>query len=325
MFESIIPEIEKHDSIVIFGHANPDGDCYGSQIALRTIIKTQYPQKDVFAVGSGCPAFFALIGEMDKVSLETIQNSLAVVLDSNDLGRLEDKRSKEAKCFIKIDHHIDTFHFNEGPAVIDPKATSTCELVYRLAKEANWKINEIAANALYLGVFTDSARFQYSDNYANTFAIAGDLCLLGAKPHGIVTILNTSQEKALTIRQFIYSHFVKDDGVIYVKATKKERDEIAVTTQQIVSCTGLISHIKGYPMWFVAVENDQGGMQVEMRSEGIYEIDVQKIAAYFGGGGHKYAAGFTVKKFSEDAIDVLLDICHKAIKESREQRCGKNN
>ena len=317
MFEAVISEIEKYDSIVIFGHLNPDGDCYGSQVALRTIIKTQYPNKEVFAVGSGFPAFFDLLGKMDEVSLDRIKKSLAVVLDSNDLKRLEDKRSKDALAFAKIDHHIDTHSFHEGPEVIDPKATSTCELIYRMAKEAKWVINDRAANALYLGVFTDSARFQYSDNYARTFEIARDLCELGAKPHGLVTILNIAYEKALDLRKFIYSHVIKDNGVIYLVATKEERKEIDVTSQQVVGCTGLISHIKGYPIWFIVSETDTGGMQVEMRSEGSYGIDVQKIASSFGGGGHLYAAGFTIKEFKRETIDKLLDICHKAINERR--------
>ena len=314
MFEAIISAIEKHDSIVIFGHLNPDGDCYGSQVALRTIIKTKYPNKEVYAVGSGVPAFFDLLGNMDEVSLDKIKESLAVVLDSNDLRRLEDKRSKKAKAFVKVDHHIDTFSFKEGPEVIDPKATSTCELIYRMAKEAKWVINEKAANALYLGVFTDSARFQYSQNYVATFEIARDLCLLGAKPHDLVTRLNVAYEKTLFLRRFIYSHFIKDNGLIYLVATKKEREEIDATAQQIVGCTGLISHINGYPMWLIIAETDKGGMQVEMRSEG---INVQKIASSFGGGGHLYAAGFTLDKFSQENIDKLLDACRSALQEER--------
>ena len=51
MFESIVSKIEQYDSIVIFGHLNPDGDCYGSQIALRNILRLKYPHKKIYAVG----------------------------------------------------------------------------------------------------------------------------------------------------------------------------------------------------------------------------------------------------------------------------------
>ena len=100
MFESIVSKIEQYDSIVIFGHLNPDGDCYGSQIALRNILRLKYPHKNVYAVGSGLKKFFDIIGKMDVVSDEIITQSLAIVLDSNDLNRLEDKRAATAKyCF----------------------------------------------------------------------------------------------------------------------------------------------------------------------------------------------------------------------------------
>ena len=75
MFEQILNKIEQYDSIVIFGHLNPDCDCYGSQIALRNILRNRYPNKKIFATGSGLKKFFKIIGPMDIVSDETIKNS----------------------------------------------------------------------------------------------------------------------------------------------------------------------------------------------------------------------------------------------------------
>ena len=115
MFEKIIAKIEQYDSIVIFGHLNPDGDCYGSQIALRNILRNHYPDKQIYCVGSGLKKFIDIIGQMDVVSNETIANSLAILVDANDLGRAEDKRVRTAKDFAKIDHHIDLHSFVEGP------------------------------------------------------------------------------------------------------------------------------------------------------------------------------------------------------------------
>ena len=65
MFEKLRKIIEEHDSIVIFGHPNPDGDCFGSQIALRDTIRLNFPNKKVFAVGSGIRRFRKYICEMD--------------------------------------------------------------------------------------------------------------------------------------------------------------------------------------------------------------------------------------------------------------------
>ena len=313
MFEQIIDKIEKYDSIVLFGHLNPDGDCYGSQIALRAILKEHYPNKQVFAVGSGLPKFFHLLGKMDQVSDEIVKNSLAVVLDSNDLNRVEDRRVFSALDFVKIDHHIDNHSFHEGPEVISTEVTSTSELICLLARENNYVIPLIAAKALYLGIFTDSSRFQYATNYIQLFDILKELINLGVKPIELTAILNIVTEKNLEIKSFIYRNIQKDPGgIVYVVASNEDRKSLGITSTQVTANTSLISHIDGYPVWFIASETDNGGMQVEMRSN---LINVHRIARIFSGGGHTFAAGFFVDKFSQENIEKILDILRNAIKE----------
>ena len=312
MFEKIISKIEQYDSIVIFGHRNPDGDCYGSQIALRNVLKAKYPSKNVYCVGSGLPKFFNIIGTMDVVSDETITESLAVLLDSNDLERSEDQRIYRALDFAKIDHHIDTFTFKEGPEVIDDKASSTCELIYLFAKENSFEIDLVSASALYLGMMTDTGRFQFANNFVKMFSIVRDLCDLGVDPVLLNKVNNLVPEISLDIKAFIYSRVVKrDDGIIYVVASKRDREILGVTSAQICSNTSLISYVANHPIWFIASETDNGGMQVEMRSS---MYNVQEIAVHFGGGGHTFAAGFTIKTFSEEIINELISLCANAIK-----------
>ena len=316
MFESIVSKIEQYDSIIIFGHLNPDGDCYGSQIALRNILRLKYPHKNIYAVGSGLKKFFDIIGKMDEVSDEIITQSLAIVLDSNDLNRLEDKRAATAKDFAKIDHHIDTFTFHEGPEVIDDKATSTCELIYRLAEENDFEIDLVAASALYLGMMTDTARFQFATNFVRMFDIARNLCALGVDPILLNKTNNLVPESTLDIKAFVYSHIIKDSrGIVYAVATKAEREALGVTSQQIVGNTSLLSYVAGYPIWLILSETDVGGMQCEMRSS---VHNVQRIATHFGGGGHEFAAGFTIKEFKPEIIEELLNLCADAIKKGTE-------
>ena len=315
MFEKIISKIEQHDSIVIFGHLNPDGDCYGSQIALRAILKAQYPNKKIYAVGSGLKNFYKFLGQMDKVSLETIKTSLAVVLDSNDLTRLEDQRVKEALDFCKIDHHIDTFNFTEGPEVIDSEATSTSELIYDFAREHNSDLPEVACNALYLGIYTDTARFQYASNYVKMFEALKQLCASGAEPKKISALLNITKPRNLDIKSFIYQNIQKDeDGILFVVANDEQRRSLNATNFDITANTNMLAHVEGYPIWFVGSATESGGLQVEIRSNA---YNVQKIATSFGGGGHIYAAGFTVKEFSEKVVEQLLEKCRETIRNGK--------
>lgn len=312
MFEAIVSKIEQYDSIVIFGHKNPDGDCYGSQIALRNILRKRYPDKKVFSVGSGLKKFFPILGEMDEVLDEVIQESLAIILDSNDLGRLEDKRACTAKDFAKIDHHIDTQTFTEGPEVIDDKATSTCELIYLMAEENNYEIDLVSASALYVGMMTDTARFQFATNFVRMFEIARDLCDRGVDPILLNKTNNLVPELTLNIKSFVYSHVQKDSrGIVYAVISKQERDELGVTSAQICGNTSLLSYVANYPIWLILAETDNGGYQCEIRSS---MFDVQKIAVCFGGGGHTFAAGFTSGSFKKENINDLLDMCANTIK-----------
>lgn len=311
MFEKIIAKIEKYDSIVIFGHLNPDGDCYGSQIALRNILRNEYPQKQIYCVGSGLKKFLNIIGQMDVVTDETISNSLAILVDGNDLSRAEDQRVRTALDFAKIDHHIDLHNFTEGPEVIDDKATSTCELIYRFAKENDFEIDLISASALYLGIMTDTGRFQFADDFVSMFKMVSDLCSVGVDPILLNKTNNLQPEISLDIKSFIYSHVTKTDCLIYAVARKSERDELGVSAAQIVGMTSLLSYIAGHPIWFVATETDNGGMQVEIRSS---TYNVQNIAAHFGGGGHTYAAGFTAKKFNQETLDELINMLSQLVK-----------
>ena len=311
MFEKIIAKIEQYDSIVIFGRPNPDGDCYGSQIALRNILRNHYPQKQIYCVGSGLKKFLNIIGQMDIVTDETISKSLAIVVDSNDLSRLEDQRARLALDFAKIDHHIDLHNFTEGPEVIDDKATSTCELIYKFAKENKFEIDLISASALYLGIMTDTGRFQFADDFVNLFKMASDLCSIGVDPILLSKTNNLQPEISLNIKAFIYSHVVKKDNLIYAVARKKEREKLGVSSAQICANTSSLSYMANHPIWFIASETDNGGMQVEMRSS---MYNVQSVAAHFGGGGHTYAAGFTIKEFKEETLNELINMLSQLVK-----------
>ena len=315
MFEKIISKIEEYDSIVIFGHRNPDGDCYGSEIALRNILRNKYPTKSIYCVGSGLKKFFDIIGPTDTVPYEVIAKSLAILLDANDLERAEDQRICNALDFAKIDHHIDTFTFTEGPEVIDDTASSTCELIYEFAMENGLDIDLISASALYLGIMTDTGRFQFANNFVKMFEIVRDLCDLGVDPILLNKVNNLIPEESLDIKAFIYSHITKTNyGVIYVYATKEDREKLGVTSHQICGNTSLIGYIADHPIWFISAETDDGGIQTEIRSS---IFNVQEIAVNFGGGGHTYAAGFTTKGYKDGVVEQLLSLCKEKIEKGR--------
>ena len=311
MFETLKTIIEEHNSIVIFGHINPDGDCYGSQIGLRELLKLNYPEKKVYAVGSGFSRFFDLIGNMDEVEDDVIKESLAILLDGNDCSRMEDPRIVTAKAFIKIDHHIENYKFTEGPFVIDTDANSTCSLVAQFAVEAGWKLNPTIANALFLGILTDSGRFQFIEDFPAAFHEVAFLCENGAEPKQINTILNITNEAALKFKGYVYSHYKKsEEGVIYLTFYKETLAKLKVSANKAGSMVNLLSNVKGYPIWAFFCELEDGTCHAEFRSNG---PAVQPIASALGGGGHLLAAGVTIDKVDDEIVESIVKDLGKAI------------
>ena len=317
MFQEIHEVILRNDSIVIFGHDFPDGDCYGSQIGLRDLLRINYPEKKVYAVGSGLRRFVDFIATMDEVSGDIIRNSLAIILDGNDLSRMEDKRVYTAKEWIKIDHHIENGRFTEGKFVLDTHSNSTCELIVKYAREMSLKVNPTICNALFLGMVTDSGRFQFIEDYPLAFDEAKWLCENGASPRSLDRILNTTSEDALRFKGYVYTHYKETkNGVIYLVLRKETLKKLHVSASKAGAMVNLLSNVRGHPIWTYFCENEDGTCHLEFRSNG---PAVQPIAASYGGGGHLHAAGVTLQKLDGETIDMVLKDLDNAITEYKKE------
>ena len=306
MFDQILELIKKHQSIVIFGHLNPDGDCYGSQVGLKEIILANFPDKQVYIAGTGVPRFYNLVSKMDNVSDAVIKKSLGILVDGNDLGRMEDPRVRDCVAWAKIDHHIDTGSFKEGPQVVDVNANSTCDIITGFVIDYNLKITKLAAMALYLGILTDTARFQFVTNYPQTFGRVKFLCENGADPSEINEVLNRTDIIALAAKGYVLSHYKKSkNGVIYIVFNKKTLQKLSISANHASGLVNLLSNIDGYPVWCTFAEYTNGKVRMEIRSNGPV---IQPVAVSVGGGGHAYASGAQLPSLKQEVIE---DIIHK--------------
>ena len=306
MFDQIWELIKKHQSIVIFGHINPDGDCYGAQVGLKEVILANFPNKDVYITGTGVPRFFDFLTKMDDVSDDVISKSLAILVDGNDLGRMEDMRIANCVEFAKIDHHIDTGSFTEGPSVVDVNANSTCDMITGFVMDYHLKISSLGANALYLGILTDSARFQFVTNYPETFARAKFLCERGAEPNKISEVLNRTDEVSLAAKGYVLSHYQKSEhGVLFIIFDQKTLQKLGISTNHASGLINLLGNVDGYPVWCSFAEYEDGRVRMEIRSNGPI---IQPVAVSVGGGGHAHASGGQFPALKQEYID---DVIHK--------------
>lgn len=309
MYKEILDKISEYDSIVIFGHVNPDGDCYGSQIGLKNAILDNFNNKKVWAVGTGYPKLFPLMGPLDQVDDETIKNSLAIVVDTSNQDRVEDQRFKLALDVIKIDHHIAQEHFG-NPELVDTSKISCTELIANILMENNLVISEKAARGLFLGLVTDSGRFLYQPISPNTYMVASKLVDTGINCQELYDILYEVEEKMLRFKGYVYSNYKKTkENVVYLVLSKETLKELDVDYNIAASQVNSIANIKGSPAWVFFSESPTGLVRVELRSK---EINVQEVASTFNGGGHLHASGCRL-----DAIEdykYVLEVLDKKIR-----------
>ena len=258
-----------------------------------------------------------LLGTTDIIDDSIIKGSLAIVVDGNDLPRMEDQRITTAKAWIKFDHHVDVGSFTEGEFVVDEEANSCCSIIARMIEELNLPLNETIASALYLGILTDTGRFQFVKDYPETFKQVAWLCENGANPTEINRILSITDESSLAFKGYVYSHYQKTKaGTIYLSISKEVLVKYGLTAGKAGSMVNLISNLKGYPVWAFFCENEDGSCHGEFRSNG---PAVQPIAVKHGGGGHLQAAGATIPQFNDKIVNEIVSEFDDAILNWKEE------
>ena len=293
--EEILKEIQKEKKITIFGHVFPDGDCYGSQLGMKYALEENFKGKKIYALGTGFTKMIPLLGEMDVVSDEIIENSLAIVLDSSTKERVEDQRFLKAKKIIHVDHHTKTSEFADL-SYVNEQMVSTTEILISLFQMWGFTLTKKIATPLMLGLITDSGRFLYSLRKEN-FLHAAYLMNFDVDVSRIYDSLYETSEANLKLKGYYYSSYKKANNVLYTIFTKKDLKKLEKTAHEAVINVNLLSSIQGYPIWASFAENDDGTVKAEFRCK--KEFEVAEIAISYGGGGHPCASGCTLKSLQE--------------------------
>ena len=305
MFEAILEDLRAFNRIIIHRHGRPDGDAIGSQVGLKYIIKENFPEKEVYAVGDA-PGFFGFVegSTPDEIPDSYYEDALAVILDCGGVNMINDDRYTLAKKTVRMDHHLFTGAIADNE-VIDSSYESCCGLVAHLAKESGLRLNAIAAKALYTGMVTDSGRFRYDATTSRTFSLASFLL---ETPFDITEIYRhlyaDSIEGKKLKAKFVLKIQFTPNNVAYIYTTKEEVAELGVDLFTISrGMVNTMADIKNVNIWCNFTETDNG-VQCELRSS-IYNIN--PIAVKYGGGGHAKASGATVADY-ETAMAMLNDL-----------------
>ncbi len=305
MWKIILEELKKYNTVIIHRHTSPDGDALGSQIGLKHILKDNFPDKQVYAVGDGAKRYAFMDGSvMDEIPNEAYRGALAVILDCGASSLISDDRYKLAEKTVRMDHHI----FCEKIADIewvDTSYESCCGQVTEFAVQNGLRLSPASATALYTGMVTDSGRFRYGSTNANTFRLASKLMEQKVDTGDIYSKLYADDFENVRLRaQFILKIKFTDKNVAYIYTTKEELAGYNADTFTISrGMVSTMSDLKGVDVWVNFTETEQGVL-VEIRSS---KYTVQPIAVKYGGGGHAKACGAMVKDKAE-AMSLLEDL-----------------
>ena len=305
MYEAILAELQAFDTIIIHRHHKPDGDAVGSQTGLKYLLKENYPQKEVYAVGDG-PGFYSFVEDsgVDEIPDSKYENALAVILDCGGANMVSDDRYKLARKTVRIDHHLFTGAFADVE-VIDSSYESCCGMIAHLAMESGLRLNETAAKALYTGMVTDSGRFRYDATTSRTFTLASFLLETKFDVTEIYRPLYADSFESKKLKaQFILKIRFTKNNVAYIYTTKEEFDALGVDVFTVSrGMVNTMADIKNVNIWCNFTETEKGVL-CEIRS-GIQNIN--PIAVKYGGGGHAKASGATVTD-RETAMAMLQDL-----------------
>ncbi|AKA49818.1 PAP phosphatase [Mycoplasmopsis gallinacea] len=318
--KEVTEKLLKYDSIVIFHHIRPDGDCLGSQFGLKELLETNFPNKKVYAIGDAKNSFAFLNLAHDEIpSKEILQNSLGVIVDANFKDRIECREVLDANLFpetIRIDHHPNEDDLDNCTRWVDSSYVAADEMVTEIAYENNWTITPKAANLLYLGINTDSGRFLYNNTTSRTLKLAAHLYENGLNTDLIHQNLAKTSLNDLQFQSWIMSTLKTRDSVAYIQNDLATTLKMGKTPQTSVR-PNLIANIDGYPIWVQFTEEESGKIRVEFRSNGPI---VRNVAVKWGGGGHERASGCMLDSFAD--VEAVIDDCASEV---RRYNAEKNN
>ena len=305
MFEQIKQLIEAHDTIIIHRHKNPDGDALGSQTGLKEILRDNYPQKTVLAVGDMTPRYaFIEDSQSDTVSDEQYRGALAIILDTSAKALISDERYLLAEQTARLDHHI----FCEKIAdceMTDTSYESCCGLITAFAIACGWRVSDTAAKALYTGMVTDSGRFRYDSTSAQTHRMAAFLMERSFDTADIYRNLYADDFSHILLRaQFVLKIQFTPQKVAYIYTPREELASYHADTFTISrGMVSVMAEIRGVDIWVNFTETDDGVL-CEIRSS---RYNINPIAVKYGGGGHAKASGATLRDRAE-AMALLEDL-----------------
>ena len=315
--------LEGTGSVAILGHIRPDGDCLGSTLGLYNYLQLNYPAVRAVVYLEEASGKFGYLNGFETVRHQADQETydLCICLDCGDVDRLG-----EFSCYLKtapkslcLDHHVTNTRF-AGTNLVEAQASSTCEVLYGQLDEE--KIDRTVAECLYTGIIHDTGVFKYSCTSARTMEIAGKLMARGIDFGSIID--NSFYEKTYIQNQILGRALLEsvtffDGRCIFSAIRENEMKFYGVDSKDMDGIIDQLRLTRGVEVAIFLYQSGPQEFKVSMRSQKL--VDVSRIAAFFGGGGHVRAAGCNM---SGSIHDVINNLSQHIAKQLDQEPAGQN-
>lgn len=308
--------LEPANDLVITTHVNPDGDGLGSEFGLASFLASR--GKNVRLVNQDPTPEVLRFLERDSVTVEVYrpgehdavlaQSDLVVLVDNSApdrLGRMEDAMRAVAERTLCIDHHP----AREMPwahQILDEGTCATAVMIYELTRRCGWRPDPRSAEALYVGLVTDTGFFRFNSTNPQAHEVAAELLRLGVQPARAYQAVYERNPAAFTRLLGHALAGLRIDGggaVASVRITRELLASLEAEDMDTSEVTTSLLATDGISVALLFRELDGQRIKVSLRSKG--SVDVYKLATEFGGGGHRNASGIVMQGRLDDVARLV--------------------
>lgn len=298
--------------VLISGHIGPDGDCLGAMMAITSFLEQQGIEcvataelSAIGRIGLVMPGIERIVpvcklGRLVAASKKKQPFDLLIAVDCAAFSRMPAKIKTVAEKLPRlcIDHHLTSDENFANVTIIDSSASSTCELVCRLAMALDWKFNQDIAEALWIGMVTDTGRFAYDSTKPSTLRTAAMLLEYGVRTSYINDVIFASfAAKSIALKRIAWRslHIWKNRRVAEVTLSREDFKSVhgkKADAEDTVDIPRSVEHNE-IAIFFYQMLDNAKEVHCSIRTRGNWDATV--LAGRFGGGGHKKAAGCVIK------------------------------
>ena len=310
LFEAIAYLIGEAQTIAICAHTNPDGDALGSQLALKLLIESRWPRKEVICLladDDPCPRIYTFLEGADQlVHASEYEGSpdLFISVDLSIPSRLNhgEQVMRRSRTIAVIDHHPCDQPYGDA-ALIRPGAAAAGVIVAEFAQHLDVKITPAMAQCLFCAIATDTGRFQYQNADSEAFQVASMLVAAGANPSEVsLNVYQSFRLQFLHLKSLVMGRVrtFEHGRISYSYATVADIERTGASLDESDGLVDVVRSVAGSEVALFLKEVPGGKVRGNLRSKGDHDISV--VARALGGGGHRAASGFTVEGSVDDAL-----------------------